>query len=53
MRIHKSHLINMQHLKEYIKGEGGFVVMANGKQLEVSRRKKEAFISYMKEQYKY
>jgi two-component system, LytTR family, response regulator len=51
MRIHKSHLINMQHLKEYIKGEGGFVVMANGKQLEVSRRKKEAFISYMKGQY--
>jgi two-component system, LytTR family, response regulator len=53
LRIHKSYLINMQHLKEYIKGEGGFAVMSNGKELEVSRRKKEYFIAYMKEYLKY
>lgn len=52
-RIHKSHLINMQHLKEYHKGEGGFVTMINGKMLEVSRRKKEQFVQYMKQHFKY
>lgn len=52
-RIHKSTLVNMKHIKEYQKGEGGFVVMSNGKTLEVSRRKKEVFISKMKEVFKY
>lgn len=53
VRIHKSWLINMKHIKEYQKGEGGFVIMSNGKELEVSRRKKEAFIRTMKETFKY
>lgn len=52
-RIHKSFLVNMKHIKEYQKGEGGFVTMSNGKQLEVSRRKKEVFLTKMKEVFKY
>jgi len=52
-RIHKSYLINMRHIKEYQKGEGGFVLMSNNKTLEVSRRKKEGFIEKMKELFKY
>jgi len=52
-RIHKSTLVNMKHIKEYQKGEGGFVIMSNGKSLEVSRRKKEAFLTTMKEAFKY
>ena len=47
-RIHKSTLINLEHIKEYHKGEGGFVTMCNGKSLEVSRRKKEIFITKIK-----
>jgi two-component system LytT family response regulator len=53
IRIHKSCVINLEHVKEYLRGEGGIVVMSNGQKLEVSRRKKEAFISRMKEFYKY
>jgi len=53
IRIHKSYLINMGHLKEYQKGEGGVAVMSNGKHLDVSRRKKEPFIIYMKQYFKY
>lgn len=53
IRIHKSHVINLEHVKEYIRGEGGTVILSNGKRLEVSRRKKEAFINRMKEFYKY
>ena len=40
-RIHKSHLINLIHLKKYLRGEGGQVIMADGATLDVSRRKKE------------
>jgi two-component system LytT family response regulator len=52
-RIHKSTLVNMKHIKEYQKGEGGFVLMSNGKSLEVSRRKKESFVLKIKEVFKY
>ncbi|MGL4631259.1 MAG: LytR/AlgR family response regulator transcription factor [Leadbetterella sp.] len=39
-RIHNSILINLHHISEYIKGDGGSVVLSNGEQLEVSRRRK-------------
>jgi two-component system LytT family response regulator len=53
IRIHKSCVINLEHVKEYLRGEGGTVIMTNGQQLEVSRRKKEVFMTRMKEFYKY
>jgi two-component system LytT family response regulator len=40
-RIHKSYLINLTHLKKYLRGEGGQVIMTDGSTLDVSRRKKE------------
>jgi two-component system, LytTR family, response regulator len=40
-RIHKSYLINLAHLKKYLRGEGGQVIMTDGSTLDVSRRKKE------------
>ena len=40
-RVHHSYMINFNHLKEYIRNEGGFVVMSNGKAISVSRRRKE------------
>jgi two-component system LytT family response regulator len=47
-RIHKSFLINLAHIKEYIRGEGGSVILTNGKEVEVSRRRKDAFLSRVK-----
>jgi|SRR6185436_13373600 len=44
IRIHHSHMINIAHMKRYIKGEGGQVEMSNGKTLDVSRRKKEELL---------
>ncbi|MCU0429273.1 MAG: LytTR family DNA-binding domain-containing protein [Cytophagaceae bacterium] len=44
-RVHKSHLINLTHIKKYIKGEGGIVVMNDNSEIEVSRRSKESFLS--------
>lgn len=43
-RIHNSHLINLQYIEKYIKGEGGQVRLTNGTLLDVSRRKKEEFL---------
>jgi len=44
-RIHKSYLINLAHIKEYIRGEGGSVILTNGREVEVSRRRKDAFLA--------
>jgi two-component system LytT family response regulator len=44
-RVHHSFVINFNHLKEYIRNEGGFVVMSNGKAISVSRRRKEDFLN--------
>jgi two-component system, LytTR family, response regulator len=44
VRIHHSHIINKNHVQKYIRGEGGQVVMSNGKTLDVARRKKEEFM---------
>lgn len=43
-RVHHSHLINMQQLQSYIQGEGGFALMNDGTQVEVSRRRKAGFL---------
>ena len=53
VRIHKSYLVNLLHVKEYIRGEGGSVRLTSGKELEVARRKKDAFLARMKQYYKY
>jgi two-component system, LytTR family, response regulator len=52
-RIHKSFLVNLNHVKEYQRGEGGLVIMTDNAEIEVSRRKKEFFLNKMKELYKY
>lgn len=44
-RVHKSYIINMQHVVKYVKGRGGQVVMANGDVVYVSIRKKEDFLA--------
>jgi len=53
VRIHKSYLVNLLHVKEYLRGEGGSVLLSNGKEVEVARRKKDVFINRMKKFYKF
>ncbi len=43
-RVHNSHLINLNYIRKYIRGEGGRVVMENGDEVDVSRRKKDDFL---------
>lgn len=44
-RIHNSYLININSIKKYVKGDGGYVVLNNNTSLDVSKRKKEAFLN--------
>lgn len=44
MRIHHSYLVHMKHVQNYVRGEGGEVVMTDGARLPVARSKKEAFL---------
>jgi len=53
VRIHKSFLVNLLHVKEYLRGEGGSVILSNGHEVEVARRKKDLLIAKMKEYYKF
>ena len=46
-RIHRSYYINLLHVKKYVRGDGGYVVMSDGSKLEVSRRKKAEFIQLL------
>ncbi len=46
-RIHNSHLINISHVKKYNKGKGGSVTMSNNTTIDVSTRRKEAFIKLL------
>jgi len=39
VRVHNSHIINMDHLLRFDKREGGFVVMSDGSTVPVSRRR--------------
>ena len=44
IRVHHHHLINMQHVLRFLKEDGGYAVMSDGSKIEMSRRKKEAFM---------
>jgi len=43
-RVHRSHLINLNYIKEYFRGEGGYITMTDGSSVPVARRKKVAFL---------
>lgn len=44
VRVHKKHIVNMNFMKTYIKGEGGYLILDNGDSIEVSRRKKSSLM---------
>ena len=47
-RIHNSHIINLIHVKQFLKRDKDAVVMSNGSSLSISRRKKDSFLKEMK-----
>ena len=45
-RVHNSSLVNLKYIKAYVKGEGGTVIMQDGSEISVSRRRKEVFLQH-------
>lgn len=48
VRIHKSHVININAVKSYHKGTGGYVTLNDGAEVEVSAGYKDAFLELFK-----
>ncbi|MFH0759916.1 MAG: LytTR family DNA-binding domain-containing protein [Bacteroidota bacterium] len=46
-RSHNSHLINLEHVKKYIRADGGAIEMIDGSQVPVSRTRKDLFLTHM------
>lgn len=42
---HRSFLINLIYIKEYIKKDGGYIIMENNKSVSISRDKKDEFLT--------
>lgn len=49
-RIHNSYCINLRHVAEYRKAEGGVVVMSNGICTAISRSRKDDFLTIIGKQ---
>jgi two-component system, LytTR family, response regulator len=45
-RVHHSHLINLNEINRYIKGDGGYVVMSDNANVNVARSKKDALLKF-------
>ena len=41
LRVHNSHVVNLNAILRYIKGEGGYLVMTDDSKVDVSRSRKE------------
>jgi len=48
LRTHKSHIVNRSHISTFIKSDGGYLLMSDGSNIPVSRRKKEAVLLELK-----
>lgn len=46
-RVHHSHIVNLNQITRYVRGEGGYVVLADGASVDVSRRRKEEFLQVL------
>ncbi len=46
-RVHQSHLVNTKFIREFIKADGGSIMMANGQTVPVSTRKRAQVIDML------
>ncbi len=47
-RVHKRHVINLNYMRKFVKGDGGYLIMDDDIKIEVSRRRRPAFMEQMK-----
>lgn len=47
LRVHHSFLVNIKEIKQYVRGDGGYIIMNNNVTISVAQRKKEGFLKMM------
>ena len=52
VRIHRSHTIHLRHIKKYVRGKGGHVVLQNSVTLTVSAGQKDNFLNALKQYFR-
>ncbi|UTW62411.1 response regulator transcription factor [bacterium SCSIO 12741] len=45
LRVHKSHLVNLQYVTKYHKGKGGRLTMSNGNEVDVAPARKQSLLN--------
>ncbi len=48
VRTHKSHIVNIDHVKTFIKNDGGYLLLSDGSTVPLSRRKRDFVLSQLK-----
>ena len=43
-RVHNSYVVNVYHIKEYIKGDGHYLIMSNNTKIPISRTKRDDLV---------
>ena len=43
-RVHKSHLVNLSFVENYIRGKGGHIILKDGSKIEVAVRRKDELV---------
>lgn len=46
-RLHKSNMVNVAHIKKYVKGKGGSVILSDDSEVSVAVRKKDALLKIL------
>ena len=44
LRVSRQHLINLDHIAKFMKGEGSYVIMTDGQSITVARSQKEKLV---------
>jgi len=45
-RVHHSYIVNMNEVTKYIRGDGGYLMMSDGRKVDVSRSRKTALLKF-------
>lgn len=48
-RVHQSHLVNTKYIKEFVKTDGGYILMTDGSNVPVSTRKRPEVIKMLED----
>lgn len=50
LRVHHSYIVNINEVEKYVKGDGGYLIMSDGTNIDVSRSRKELLLKKLHHQ---